>query len=131
MTRSLNDAEQQLLEFLLEDEFPGREALVAQASTVGTAGSSCDCGCPSFSLIADRSLLPADTENPATEAHGRDPGGNRVGVLLFVRDGYLAEIEVFNWTDSKFAGLPRPEALRHSKWTEPDENGVRRLLNED
>jgi hypothetical protein len=49
--------------------------------------------------------------------------------LLFVVDGYLAELEVFGYESSDFAGLPRPESLKISEWGEPDDNGIRRLLN--
>ena len=38
-TRSLNDAERRLLDFLLDDHFEGRAELLAQAATVKTAGS--------------------------------------------------------------------------------------------
>jgi hypothetical protein len=114
-SRAHTRPERRLLDFLLERDFSGRDALLRQAVTVLTAGSSCDCGCPSFSLVPDRSLPPAnDVATPASEAHGRDPGGNLVGVLLFVRDGYLDDLEVFGYEGSEFGGLPDPEAMRHA-----------------
>ncbi len=46
-----------------------------------------------------------------TDAHGTDPGGKPVGVLLFVDDGYLSEVEVYSVDGSGFAGLPDASAL--------------------
>jgi hypothetical protein len=129
-SRPLTDAERSLLDFLLEREFAGREQLVAQAQAVETSGSSCSCGCPSFSLVADRSLPAAPVEQRmVSDAHGVDPGGNQVGVLLFADDGYLSNVEVYGLAGSIFAGLPKTEALRLSEWSEPSVGGVRHLLN--
>ena len=64
-----------------------------------------------------------------SDAHGTDPGGNEVGVLLFVDDGYLSGIEVYSATREGFSGLPQPRALKLSEWTEPDERGTRWLKN--
>jgi hypothetical protein len=130
--RPLSDDERALIEFLLSsDANPGAAELRRQAATVRTTGSSCDCGCPSFGLTADRAVpaAPVD-ERVVAEAHGHDPGGNAVGVLLFVtEDGYLDDLEVFGYDTSDFAGLPLPESLKLTEWSEPDENGARTLLN--
>ena len=128
--RDLSGDERALLDFLLSADFEGREILREQAATAKTAGSSCDCGCPSFYLNPDRQLPAAPIQEPvAVEAHGNDPGGNLVGVLLFVDEGYLADLEVFGYDSSEFAGLPRPQDLKISEWSEPDENGASTLLN--
>jgi len=129
--RALSDDERRLLDFLLSAEFEGRDALRRQAASARTAGTSCTCGCPSFYLNPDRSLASAPvTERVPVEAHGRDPGGHLVGVLLFVDDGYLSELEVFGYESPEFAGLPRPDDLEISQWGKPDEDGVRRLLSD-
>ena len=64
-----------------------------------------------------------------TDAHGTDSGGNEVGVLLFVDDGYLAEVEVYSFGEDEFAGLPDASALKLSEWSAPDSAGMRQLLN--
>ena len=64
-----------------------------------------------------------------SDAHGSDPGGNEVGVLLFVKDGYLIDVEVYSSTSDGFAGLPDANELKLSEWSEPDEQGVRWLQN--
>jgi hypothetical protein len=65
----------------------------------------------------------------ASDAHGTDPGGNMVGVLLFVKDGYLDEVEIYSVTDDGFAGLPHVNALKLSEWSHPNERGTRSLIN--
>ena len=129
-TRELADDERRLLDFLLSPPFRGRDELAAQALTVQTAGLSCGCGCPSFSLVPDRLLPPAvvDARVPI-EAHGEDPAGNQVGVLLFVDDGYLSEVEVYSIAGDRFGGVPDPRRLRISEWSEPDTDGARHLLD--
>ena len=129
--RPLDSDQRALLDFLLSRDFPGRAELVRQAKTVLTAGSSCSCGCPSYSLVADRALLAAAVsyaDRMVSDAHGTDPGGNEVGVLLFTEDGYLFDVEIYGVGDD-FAGLPRPDSLKLSEWSERDDHGTRRLLN--
>ena len=129
-TRPLNERERAILELLLEREFPGRDELRVQAASAMTAGPSCTCGCPSFSLQPDRSLPPAPvTERMPTDAHGTDPGGNQIGVLLFVDDGYLSEVEIYSLAGDGFAGLPDRDALKLSEWSEASDSGVRHLMN--
>jgi hypothetical protein len=108
-TRDLKPEERAVLDLLLTRRFPGRNALLDQAKTVRTAGLSCTWGCPSFSLAPDRTLQAAElAKRMPTDAHGTDPGGNEVGVLLLVDDGYLAEVEVSSFGEDEFAGLPAP-----------------------
>ena len=124
----MNSTERSVLELLLTREFPGRDELLVQAETVQTDGPSCDCGCPSFGLVADRFLPPAPvTTRMPTDAHGTDPGGNEIGVLLFVDDGYLSDVDVFDYGDGNYAGLPDASALKLSQWSEwvVDDDGTR------
>jgi hypothetical protein len=119
-----------VLASLLARDFAGRDVLVRQAETVKTGGSSCDCGCPSFSLVPDKSLPAApEAGHMVSDAHGLDPAGNSIGVLLFVKDGYLDDVEIFGYEGSTFAGLPVPSALKLSEWSEPDRSGTRYLTN--
>ena len=128
----LRSDERALLDLLLSRDFPGRGELVRRAETVRTGGLSCSCGCPSFTLIADRSLPAAPVayaDRMVSDAHGTDPDGNEVGVLLFTEDGYLSEVEVYNVQGDDYGGLPQPDSLKLSEWSEPNESGVRHLLN--
>lgn len=130
--RELTGEERRLLNFLLEPRFPGRNALARQAETLRTEESSCGCGCPSLDLIPDRTLppaaFPADSR-VVCQADGTDSNGNPVGVLLWVdSDGYLADIEVFEYDDVPYAGLPDPSALRicDVPWL-PDQKTTKRI----
>jgi hypothetical protein len=128
--RPLNASERRLLDVLLTRDFPGRDELRLQAQTVQTTGRSCGCGCPTFALVADRALPPARVkEHMVSDAHGNDPAGHPVGVLLFVKDGYLSEIEVYSVTGADIAGLPEGGALTLSEWSEWTDRGESHLLN--
>jgi hypothetical protein len=99
--------ERALLDLLLTAEFPGRDALVEQAKTASWGGPGCTCGCPSYLLEVDRTLPAALVEEPmVSDAHGRDRAGNLVGILLFVDEGYLREVEIYGHEDFEWAGLP-------------------------
>jgi hypothetical protein len=128
----LQSDQRALLDFLLSRDFPGRAELAQQAETVLTAGPSCSCGCPSFSLVPDRDLPPAAVtyaERMVSDAHGTDPGGNAVGVLLFTEDGYLSQVEVYGVEGDDFDGVPQPDSLKLSEWSEPNDRGGRHLMN--
>ncbi|MBA2297326.1 MAG: hypothetical protein H0W14_04750 [Actinobacteria bacterium] len=42
---------------------------------------------------------------------GRDPEGHHVGVILFLDDGYLEQIEIYSIEGDDFGGLPEPAEL--------------------
>jgi len=46
-----------------------------------------------------------------TDAHGTDPAGNEVGVLLYVDEGYLSGVEIYMVGEHQYAGLPDAKAL--------------------
>ncbi len=64
-----------------------------------------------------------------SDAHGTDSGGNAIGVLLFVEDGYLSEVEVYSVEGDGLSEVPSSTALTLSEWSDPDGGGTRRLLN--
>jgi hypothetical protein len=131
MPHDLSEPERDLLDLLLMRDFAGRDELRAQAANVQTTGRSCTCGCPSFSLIADRAHPPAPAaEYMVSDAHGADPHGHLVGVLLFAKDGYLSEVEVYSVAGDDISDLPRPADLSLSEWSDPpDGRTTRHLLN--
>lgn len=118
-TRPLSSQERALLDLLLTREFPGRDALVEQAKTARWGGPGCGCGCPSYLLEVDRTLPAALVEERmVSDAHGCEPGGNPVGILLFVDDGYLREVEVYGYEDFDWTGLPVIESVELADWVE-------------
>jgi hypothetical protein len=89
--------ERQLLEGFLAHEFPGVEALRAQAAEVH-ARKGCDCGCGTIDVIPIGAELPrSDATSPVrVEGIVLDADGAEVGgLLLFVTDGLLASLEVY------------------------------------
>jgi len=44
-------------------------------------------------------------------------------------EGYLFDVEVFNYDGSDFGGVPHPSALKILEWSAPDSDGHHRLLN--
>ena len=112
--RRLSKPERTLLEALLAEQFPGFEALRSQAVVTRVRGE-CSCGCGSIVLT-----LEHDPSNRA-EVLGRIPveatSTNRTGehvpidVLLHVVDGYLDELEIVNYDQSR-APYPNPESLK-------------------
>lgn len=123
-SRALTDDERSLLAFMLSDPIEEREALLAQAATATTTGSSCDCGCPSFTLQVDLSVARVDLCGVVRNGEGVDAGSNAVGVILWADDGYLSEVEVHALGGS-FDGLPRPADLTlYPNVTDGDQDGV-------
>lgn len=101
-----------------------------QLPFVRTSGLSCPCGCPSIALHVGASASKATVDDRVpVSGHGRDADGNLVGVLLFVDDGVMSELEFCNYVDS-VPGFPLPESLHVDEWSERDSSGSRRLLNE-
>lgn len=130
MLRPRTRPKRALHELLLTRDFVGAHELRLQAEEVRTGGLSCDCGCASFSLRPDVSKAPSPvSERVPTEAHGTDPEGNRVGVLLFVDAGYLSEVEIVGFEGTPTGGLPLPASLTLSEWSAHDSSGTRHLLN--
>jgi hypothetical protein len=127
--RSLTPEERALLDFLLQPAFVGRDELAAQAATVKTSGRSCTCGCPSFWLVPDTNLPPAPiVESPPVDAHGT-PGGKDIGVMLMVRDGYLYDVEIYDFDDKPWGGVPSLDDLKITQRSERDASGLRYVLN--
>jgi hypothetical protein len=130
MLRDLNPDERAVIERLLSQPFAGRDQLVQQAAFVRTTGLSCSCGCPSIQLQVEIPAQKASVEERVpVSGHGRDPDGNLVGVLLFVDDGVMSELEFFSYVN-QVPGFPLLESLRVDEWSERDASGSRRLLNE-
>jgi hypothetical protein len=128
--RELTNDERAILALLLRHSFPGQPELAIQAEMVRTSGLSCSCGCPSISLVVDGQAPAAPvTDRVPVDAYGRDTNGSLVGVLLFVDDGYMSELEFYNHDDAP-PGIPRLETLRIAEWSERDRSGTRWLLNE-
>jgi hypothetical protein len=106
--RPLKTHERELLEKLLEPEFPGRDELRHQLNSViakqvfedGTLDLQCDPG----------SAAPVKSRVP-TEGKCADADGVEIHVLLHVVDGAMNELEIFKDDGSSILNPPNARAL--------------------
>lgn len=118
--RQLTPRERDILEMLLSVETPGIEELRTQVPYVEAA--RWNCGCASFDLRVDRQRARRSpvTTSPTVEAITRDQDDvNRTfGLLLWVEDGWLSGVEIWDIVDrhgeESPAEIPPPE-----EWLEP------------
>jgi hypothetical protein len=97
-----------LLEKLLSREFPGRDALKLQLSSV--TGRKID-GNGSLELRPGRDN-PAETElGCPTEGKCADLDGVSIAVLLHVKDGRMRLLEIFKEDGSELLSAPNAQAL--------------------
>ena len=101
-----------LMTVLQQADFPGRDALLAQAETASVVGY-CGCGCASVQLaVADG--LPTATRTPSpipNEATVLDADGEAIGgILVFLTDGSLSLLEVYDYGD-RISPFPPVEQL--------------------
>lgn len=106
--RPLSEAERKLLLSVLEyADFSGRDELLAQMSDVEVVGR-CNCGCATVTLSVDSTPPSDDIARPIpNEAAVLDADGEAVGgVLVFVRDGRVCELEVYSNSNEPIREIP-------------------------
>lgn len=107
--RPLNNTEEQLVESLLEKDFPGRDMLVNQISTSLVREVDAD-GSLSFET---RTKTKADvTKRIPVEGEFEDLDGVVIHVLLHVVDGYVKELEIYKEDGSGVIKMPDPSKLK-------------------
>lgn len=74
------------------------------------ADGTCECGCPSISLVLPENRMPARPDVESQTVLGADCEGG--GVLLFVRDGAPSHLERYTWEDAVAEVFPPAAALR-------------------
>ena len=106
--RPLQTHERELLEKLLEPEFPGRDELRQQLNSVtakqvfedGTLALQCD------------SAHPAPVKWPVpTEGECPDADGLTIHVLLHVVDGFMVQLQIFKYGESEIQNPPAARDL--------------------
>lgn len=112
--RPLNPAERNaLLQLLNYADFEGRDALLEQADAVQVVGR-CGCGCATVELAVDAppsaASIPSPIPNEATVL-GKDRQAIG-GLLVFVKDGRLSELEVFSLGNDPIRTFPPSERLK-------------------
>ena len=112
--RELQPNERAQLHFLLSIDFPGRNELRKQLDRVAVVGD-CDCGCGTVDLMVSGPATHADVRKQIpVEAYGKG-----VDVLLFVRDGLLAALEIVDHGDSRPLKYPTPDGLELRAYPRP------------
>jgi hypothetical protein len=71
--------------------------------------SKCSCGCPTIDLQVEG--YESKPVSLILSAEGFSPDGTPVGVILHVRNGLLAELEVYSQDATKFFELPKIDSL--------------------
>jgi hypothetical protein len=109
--RPLTGREAETLEFMLSASFPGDGALRAQAAGAVVI-EQCTCGCATidFGSDADAPVAPGLAGAPLVQTRARDMDEHPVSLMLFVRDGRLASLEIVWYDESQMtAEFPPPE----------------------
>ena len=110
--RELRPAERALIEFLLTADFAGRKELKEQLDSVEVVWE-CDCGCGTVNLRVKDSVGRAFTREPIPV----EANGHGLDVLLFVRGGFLASLEIVDHGDAR--PLPYPTVGSLKLWVPP------------
>ena len=106
--RQLGPNEMHLVEKLLARDFPGRDALRLQLSSL-TGRQTDENG--SLELSYDGDSLTEMLRGCPTEGTCADIDGGIIAVLLHVKDGRMHLLEIFKEDGSKILRQPRAEEL--------------------
>ena len=117
-TRALSDREVAVLSALLARPFEGRDELREQARTA-RAAPGCDCGCPTIAISVDRTLPRARVRSSVAIEGRWDAQPAPIEVLLFVRDGYLASMELVWYGEAPPRDWPDVSGLTVISYDEP------------
>jgi hypothetical protein len=115
--RALEHHESRILRWLLEADFEGVDALRKQAETVRVKSKPCECGCPTIDLLTARDAPRAPQRVPfhdlVVEATTPDAGNAEefFELLLFVKAGRLALLELVTFTDNPPSEFPPPSVF--------------------
>ena len=113
--------EREILEMLLSVEIPGIAELRAQLPYVSVA--RWNCGCASFDVAVEKARAPraSITTSPAVEATTRERADitRTYDLLLWVRDGWLAAVEIVDYVDRHGEDSPA-EIPSREEWNAPE-----------
>lgn len=107
--RPLSERELELIEALLGGAGAGAVRYLGQLEGARVVGG-CGCGCPSIDLEVEGGGAEGSA-SPLLMADGESPEGEPVGVILWVRGGFLSGLEVHPWNGSASVRLPDPATL--------------------
>jgi hypothetical protein len=97
-----------VLEFLLVADFPGVDELRRQAKVVSVVGR-CPCGCATINLSVDGAPVGPPFGAVPVEARSREVyAGGPLELMLFVRAGRLASLEIVDYANELPVEFPPP-----------------------
>lgn len=116
--RSPDEGELAVLRFLVGHDFPGAERLRADLDVIQVR-PSCDCGCASIALIPPGVDPRVGAQSPAVPAPLRiavlsQDGELSGGMILWVSNGHLSDLEMYAYEDAPALAMP---AVRHLEVT--------------
>ena len=101
--RPINDAERELLLWLLRNGVPGAQLLTKQVDGLRVK-SKCSCGCPTvdFEISGEAKPMP----RILADVYGKTAKGEEVGVILWADEGRISSLEVYGIEAVDNFGLP-------------------------
>jgi hypothetical protein len=118
LDRGLSEEERAIAEWLLTNATPPALSYIPQLDRARVTGR-CKCGCPTATLsVPDGVARGEPRDNPVGDAFGT-VDGNLVGVMLFLSDGLLSSLEVYDLSEIEHPyGLPDLSTLRPAAWNQ-------------
>ena len=109
--RRLTLEEQDVLIAVVDADVPDlttADAVRAQIRVATVTGVSCQCGCPSYSLVVARDLAPPAPLTEINAGYGDEDGG---GFRVLLDDGYLCDVEIYWYGDKVPSEWPAAEQV--------------------
>jgi hypothetical protein len=110
MLRKLTDEESRLIDRLLEEDFPGRDAILEQINSSRVREWDDHNGSLEFDI--EPSPLAHTKSRIPVEGEFEDVDGITIHVLLHVVDGRVKDLEVYKDDSSPIVKMPGAEQLR-------------------
>ncbi|HEY1568276.1 MAG TPA: hypothetical protein VGF68_14710 [Solirubrobacteraceae bacterium] len=108
--RPLTDREAETLQFMLSADLPDGEILREEAARAVVV-EQCTCGCATidFGLDGDAPAAPELQGAPLIQTRARDMDAHPVSLMLFVRDGRVASLEIVFYDEAQMTSeFPEP-----------------------
>jgi hypothetical protein len=120
--RRLTPEENAVLREVLEHRSKEAQSFLPQLEGI-RAIRWCDCGCPSIRLVIEPGTPDAGAivGNIVCDVFGTTSANEKVGILLFQKNGRLELMEIYSldagiYGDTPEYGLPTIESLEHAEW---------------
>lgn len=110
LPRKLTDEETRLIDRLLEEDFPGRDAILQQIRS--SRVKEWDDRNGSLQFDVGPSPLALTTSRIPVEGEFEDVDGVTIHILLHVVNGHVKDLEVYKDDSSEVIKLPKAEQLR-------------------